>query len=250
MVKSAPTHLKNPRHDLIDQWGRVEFQQADQLVEEKIRFGEDVKLAKPREIDLEIEYAEKRFTIEPGVILEAYQPLKLGYHNDDGMLEVIGWGLEVPLGQGHSLTDLIAKRFLDLYSRSQRQLLSNEEALQFSEICSQVDYRAFCAARRMPQWQEAWLVRKQPICFLDFGSGKLVKISPEVAKSLRLFDPGTYFGAWFSTDRDESIELIQHAEPLPEPADINLIDWPAAKDIEFDPALGSMLPNPKSWGEE
>ena len=250
MVKSAPTRLKSPKHDLADQWEGIDPQRVDQTVEAKTRFSRDVKLVKPQEIDLEIEYAEKRFAIEPGVVLEAHQPLKLGYRNSDGMLEVVGWGIEVPLGDGHSIADLISRRFLDLYSRSQHGTLSDEEALNFSEICSQVDYRSFCASRRMPQWQEAWLVRKQPVGFLDFGTGKLVKISAEASRALRLFDAGTYFGAWFSTDREGLIEQVQHAEPLPEPERINFADWPASNEVEFDPALESMLPDPGGWSEE
>ncbi len=225
----------------------LDLPQADQRVEANIRFAANVKLAKPHEVDLEIEYGEQRFMIEPGVVLEAFNPLKLGYHNDKGTLEVIGWDIQVPLGEGRSLADVIAKKFLDFYSKSQHGGLTEVEAFRFSEMCAQVDYRGFCAARRMPHWQEAWLVRKQPHYFLNFGSDKLIKVDGETSSALRLLDVGTYFGAWFTIDRDGSITRIQHPEALPQPSSIDLSDLPPATNIEFDPALESMLPDPTDW---
>lgn len=232
----------------------LKFDQSHDVVEKRessTRFAKGVKIPAPKEVDLEIEFSQRRFQIEPGVFLEALQPLRLAYNNDHGTLEVVDWGIEATLQDGHSLAHRIAQRFLELYSKAQHGGISDEEALQFSKICGQVDYRSFCAARRMPEWREAFLVRHQPACYINWCYGSLVKLTPEAAEALKLLQPNTYFGAWFTVDREGAVTRIQHAEILPPPVEsLEELTWrPAPMNVEVDPELTKMLPDPASWSK-
>ncbi len=236
---SAPRTLSHPQ-DVVKQ------------VEASTTVGSGIKVRAPQEVDLEIEFSQRRFFIEPGLFLETLQPLRLAYNDINGTLEVVDWGIEASLQDGHSLAHRIAQQFLELYSKAQHGDISDEEALQFSKMCAQVDYRSFCAARRMPEWREAFLVRHQPACYINWGYGSLVKLDPEVAEALKLLEPNTYFGAWFTVDREGVVTRIQHADILPQPpVSLEELAWqPAPMNVEVDPELTKMLPDPAAWSKQ
>lgn len=231
-----------------DVWA-PDIERKDEVVL-KATFGKHSRVAKPQEIQIEIEYSEKRFDIEPGVVLEALEPLKLAYRTEGDLLEVVGWGLTVTLGEGASLSWHVGRRFLELFSRAQQMLLSNEEAAIFAEICAQVDYKAFCAARRVPQWRQAWLVRLQPVCLIHYGTGRNIKLGPNAACALSLVQPGEYFGGWFSCDKEGTIESIRGVQILAEPTVPENNEWPSPASVEFDSELKMMLPDPTKWASE
>lgn len=210
-------------------------------------FSSDKTISASREIAIELEYSTSCFTIEPGVQLRTVRPIMLGYENDSDSLHVLGWNLEVPLGEGSKIPKLIARRFLELFSKSQNSLLSNDEASVFAQICSQVDYREFCALRRPPFWNEA-LIRKTNPYTLDLGDSNLQKLDKKTAAALSLFKENDYIGAWFKCARDGKIQEIKGAILLPNPAsDDEELDWPTPKPLEFDEALNEMLPDFTSW---
>jgi hypothetical protein len=241
------------QHPNLDSGSSLKFGQSQDVVEKRessTPFKSGVKIPAPKEVELELEFSQRRFLIEPGVYLEALQPLRLAYNADT--LEVVDWGIAVALEEHAALPHRIAQRFLEMYSKAQHGFISDAEALQFSKMCAQVDYRAFCAARRMPEWREATLVRHQPACYINLGYGSLVKLAPEAAQALKLLEPNTYFGAWFTVDREGTITRIQHAEPLPPPVEsLEDLAWqPASMNVEVDPELTKMLPDPASWSQQ
>src|SRR6266478_1037247 len=151
-------------------------------------FSREALVAK-QDFDIELVYDGTVFPVEGSNSLKATDPLRLGYSDQDGTLEVIGWGLRVDLHGARELPRLIARRFLELYSKLWTATLSNQEKEWFRNICEQIDYRAFTRSRELPRYHEARLLRKVP-CYLEFLSLKSVLVDPGLLPKFHVLNEG------------------------------------------------------------
>jgi hypothetical protein len=208
-------------------------------------FSQESLVAK-KEFEIELTYAHTVFPVEGSNSLHVMQPLRLGYSDEDGTLDVIGWGLRVDLRGAQELPRLIARRFLTLYSKLWNDNLSEEESTAFRNICEQIDYRGFARTRELPRYREAKLIHKVP-CYVEFLDLKRVQIDSHLVPKFHVLDEGDLFGAWFTTDLDGKVVDIKNVMLLPTPPqDVAAVELPA-RAVDFPPSLKSLLPDPDNW---
>jgi hypothetical protein len=208
------------------------------------------KLVAKEEFDMELVYAHTIFPVEGSSALTATTPLRLGYDDKDGTLEVIGWDLRVDLLGAKDLPRLIARRFLELFSKMWTGFLSEKETKVFRNVCQQIDYRAFTRSRELPRYHEAKLVRKIP-CYLEFLSLKTVQIDPKLLPKFHVLNEGDMFGAVFTVDADGILVDIRNVTLLPktseEGAERRQQDSPS---VEFPDSLKALLPSAEEWDSD
>src|ERR1041384_4000275 len=218
--------------------------QASQQTSRPADFSKE-KVVAQQEFDIELVYAHRVFPVEGASALKAKNPLRLGYNDKEGTLEVIGWDLRVDLNGARDLPRLIARRFLELYSKLWTTGLTSHEDKRFGVICDQIDYRAFTRSRELPKYREAKLLKKVP-CYLEFLSLKSVHIDASLLPKLHVLNDGDLFGAWFATDSSGDIVDIRNVTLL-EDANIELPaedETDTSKNIEFPKSLEPLLPKP------
>lgn len=145
--------------------------------------------------------------------LRAKQPLQLGLTADEGVVEIIGWGIQVDLRDKQDLPRHVGQRFLELFTKSIQGELNEIEEACFAKICEQVDYRQFSQSREMPRYREATLVRNPKGVSLEFISEK-INLSDKLANQLRVLKNNQRFGAWFTVDSKGETVAIKAVTPL------------------------------------
>jgi hypothetical protein len=199
-----------------------------------------------REFDFEIDYDYTTFPVEGDVSVHVADPkrspIRLGYHSEAGTLDVIDWGLTVKLEESTELPRLIGRRFLELYSKAVTGYLHEEEREWLRKISEQMDYHAFAAARKLPRYREATLVRKEPVLLVQFIEDRNIKLDPRLTSKLVAVEPGERFGAWFRLGDDGEVVDFEHVLFLPG-LDEMLSDLPVASGrIELPESLANLLP--------
>ena len=201
-----------------------------------------------RDFDIEVEYRPGYIAMENGRFLQLTNPhsdpLRLGFRDEPGEIEVIGWGASVPVEDRANLIQHIGRRFFELYSRSIAGTLSEQDEACLDVASRQVDYRAYVAARAMPRYHEATLVRKKPALLIQFLDDRNIKLPGSFESALRLVNDGERFGAWFVTDREGEITAISNPILLQaEESDSLESDSVAASaPVEFPAELIQQLP--------
>lgn len=213
-----------------------------------VDFSRDVFVA-TENFDIELVYADTIFPVEGSNSLKATTPLRLGYSDQDGTLEVIGWDLRVDLHGARELPRLIARRFLELYSKLWTDSLTETETTCFRHICNQIDYRAFTRSRELPKYHEAKLVRKVP-CYLEFLSLRAVPINPALLAKLHVLNEGDMFGAWFTVGADGTPIDIRNVMLLPKTSEENAEINQNTRRVDFPDSLKELLPRPEEWKAE
>jgi hypothetical protein len=174
---------------------------------------------------LEIELTTTLFWVEKGSVpLRVRKPLKLRYSDGDSgeMIEVVGWSIQVQSEAADSLNRLIPRKFLELFSKSQRRALTNDEENLFSEICNSVDYRSFSNRRASLRYREAKLVKKHPILSVEFADGSKETLNRDLLHILDVLEVGDWFsamwriGATGETVNIERLEIVPDPQTLPE----------------------------------
>lgn len=170
--------------------------------------------------DIEVEYSQPSFPVEGDAVrvfvMDPVQnPIRLGYRDDEGHLEVVDWGLRVPLKEYRRLPQEIGRRFLGLYSGAISQSLDTDDLSALEKVSEQMDYRRFAASRILPRRLEATLVRKEPHMLIQFIDESNVKLNPALAQRLDVLQPGDRFSAWFKLDSENRVQDIQHITLLP-----------------------------------
>jgi len=198
------------------------------------------------EFDFEIDYDYSSFPVEGDLSVHVADPqrspIRLSYNNDAGTLKVIDWGIVIPVEQSTELPRLIGRRFLELYSKAVTGYLREEDREWLRKISEQMDYHAFAAARKLPRYREATLVRKSPVLQVQFIEDKNVKLDTRLTSKLVSIEPGERFGAWFRLGDDGEVTDFEHVLMLPGLDEI-LSDFPVASDgIELPASLANLLP--------
>jgi hypothetical protein len=176
----------------------------------------------------EIELTNQLYWIEEGSLpLQAIQPIRIRYYEtpESNYLEVVGWELQIPLESSDDLPRLIPRRFLELFSKSQTQSLSESEDAAFAEICRQVDYRKFCANRRSSQYREARLVQKAPELRLELSDGSKKRLNPNLLKKLNVLNVGDYFSGHYKLNSEGEIQDVERIQFLEDPMNLPEDFW-------------------------
>jgi hypothetical protein len=198
-------------------------------------------------MNIRIDYPTTVFPLEGDKKLHTRKRLQLAYVDNTSTVEIVGWGISVNLEQATDLPFRIARRFVELFDRTQAgETLSEHDEACFRTICEQIDYRRFCADRDLPRYEEALLVRKNPP-LLRFLPDKNIRLRPEIARKLDLLRDGDAFGAYFSRDDHGEITNIEHIRIVPSPETVlSGLDSNAYRSLpgDFPDSLRSLLPGP------
>jgi hypothetical protein len=161
--------------------------------------------------ELETRYLE----IEGGnLLLRLTKPGRLQINYARMECDVAGWDIRVPLLEAHNLPRLMARRFLDLFSKAEEDRLSDVEAQIWLSILDQVDYTSFSIDRAAPQYMEGTLIRHTPDCRVEWHDGERDKLPPRVAGALSVLEPGEVFGAFVKLGRDNNVRGIDRISKL------------------------------------
>ncbi len=206
-------------------------------------------LAIEQEFEFEIDYAVTSFPVEGEISVHVAdpknQPIRLGYSDADGTLEVIGWGMAVPLENATELPRQIGRRFLELYSKAVTGSLREEDRKWLKTVSEQMDYHSFAASRKLPRYREATLIRKEPVVLVQFLENRNIKLDSNLTSKLTAIDSGDRFSAWFTIDGTGKISDFNHVLRLPSLED-DLAEMPAASTpIELPSSVRSLLPKPE-----
>jgi hypothetical protein len=202
-----------------------------------------------QEFSFEIDYAVTRFPVEGEISVHVADPknapIRLGYSDTEGVLEVIGWGISVPLEKADELPRQIGRRFLELYSKAVTGSLRDVDRKWLRAVSEQMDYHSFAASRKLPRYREATLIRKEPVLLVQFLQDKNIKLNKCLAPKLTAIDDGERFAAWYSIDGNGEIVDFNHVLRLPS-IEEDLLDLPlGSKPIEIPPDVRSLFPQPE-----
>lgn len=206
-------------------------------------------LAIEQEFKFTIDYAVTSFPVEGEISVHVADPknapICLGYSDADGSLEVVGWGISVPLEKAGELPRQIGRRFLELYSKAVTGSLRDDDRKWLRTVSEQMDYHSFAASRKLPRYREATLVRKDPVLLVQFLEDRNIKLNRSLAPKLTAIDDGERFAAWFTIDGRGEIVDFNHVLRLPGLED-DLSDLvPTSNPIEVPPGVRSLLPKPE-----
>jgi len=206
-------------------------------------------LAIEQEFEVEIDYAVTSFPVEGQISVRVAdpknEPIRLGYTDDAGTLEVIGWGLTVPLEKADDLPRQIGRRFLELYSKAVTGSLRDEERQWLRKVSEQMDYHSFAASRKLPRYREATLTRKNPVLLIQFLEDRNIRLDSRLASKLTAIDAGERFSAWFTIDGMGKISDFNHVLRLLS-LEEDLAEMPASSNpIELPSSVRSLLPKPE-----
>jgi hypothetical protein len=199
-----------------------------------------------QEFEIEIDYAVTSFPVEGDISVHVADPnkgpIRLGYSDKEETLEVIGWGISVPLEKAEELQRLIGRRFLELYSKAVTGSLKEEDRQWLRTVSEQMDYHSFAASRKLPRYREATLVRKSPVLLVQFLEDRNIKLDGSLTAKLTAIDEGDRFSAWFTSDGTGKIVDFQHVLRLPT-LDEDLAEMASSSSVvEIPPSVRSLFP--------
>ncbi len=115
---------------------------------------------------------------------------------ETGECEVLNWDVRLPATQAEDLPREMARRFLELFSKADAGVLSEQEQAGWLSLLDEVDFQAFCVDRAAPHYMEGKLLASAPQCRVEWHDGTTKNISPTLARTLSLLRPGDEFGAY------------------------------------------------------
>ena len=150
-------------------------------------------LSKPMELNLNTRYiplGDQYLCLEKDLVGEVYF--------SSGVLRIKGWGIDLALYEeaNSDWNRAIARKFLDLHSKAEADLLSEEEKPAWISIISQVNYQRFSAERSPEVYLQGKLLAKELDGWkVQWHDGTIQFIRKEVSRPLDLVDLNQHFGA-------------------------------------------------------
>ncbi len=155
-------------------------------------------------------YQRRVLPLEGGrVLLRLNEAPRIALDPTSMECEVIGWDVKMPAHQAENLDQAMARRFLDLFSKSDAGTLDEREQQIWLSVLDQVDGRAFSIDRASPHYLEGTLVRRSPVCHVEWNDGHREKIDQHVAVALSSLNPGDSFGAYVKLGVENKILSIE-----------------------------------------
>jgi hypothetical protein len=160
---------------------------------------EAVAAAKPDQgRRLKYEFERELLPLEGGqVLLHLRNRLMVDVDPATMRCGVVEWGVSLPVTEVADLPNRLARQFLTLFSKADRDSLDQAESDQWLRIIDQVDYRRFCIDRAAPQYVEGVVETKQPnFVRVRWYDDSVEKIDFPVASALNVLKKGDEFGAY------------------------------------------------------
>lgn len=115
--------------------------------------------------------------------------------------DVQDWGIHMRCDQVEDLPRQIARRFLTLFSKADRDQLGLSEQIEWLKILDKVDYTQFSVDRSAPHHVEGTLIGKNPLR-VEWHDGTNEQLSPSVASMFFPLDPGDTFSAYVKMGKE------------------------------------------------
>ncbi len=129
---------------------------------------------------------------------------------------VMNWGLKIPILEIDQISRLMGRRFLELFSKSQLQQLTESEGAQWIQILDEVDFAAFSTDAAAPRYVEGKIRTKRQSVLVEWHDGKEELIPHAVAVALEVLNENENFGAFVKWGRDDKVQTIERVIILPE----------------------------------
>jgi hypothetical protein len=123
--------------------------------------------------------------------------------------EAVGWGVRVPCSKAEELPRLLARRFLELFSKADAQTITEQEEAVWVGVLDRVDFRSFCIDRAAPHYLEGTFLRMEPVCRIEWHDGEVTNIDKHVAAPLRVLEPGDRFGAHVKLGHANEVRTVE-----------------------------------------
>lgn len=150
------------------------------------------------------------------VLLRLYADPVVAVERDSMQCEVLRWGIKLPAVEVENIPRLMTRRFLELFSKADAGILSEQEESAWMEIVDQVDYAAFCSDRAAPRYVEGtYLNRSGRKCRVEWHDGEKETLTAEAARSLNALVPGDRFAGYAKLGRDGTARLLERITLLP-----------------------------------
>jgi len=132
------------------------------------------------------------------------------------LCRIINWELTIPILEIDQISRLMGRLFLELFSKSQLQQLTELEKAQWIKILDDVDFAAFSADFAAPRYVEGKIQTKNPRVLVEWHDGEEEYIPPTASVALDILNEGESFGAFVKWGRDNKVETIERIIILPE----------------------------------
>lgn len=158
--------------------------------------------------------------IEPGqLLLRLLEHPEIMVDRDTLECEVIGWGVRMHAAKAEEIPSVMARKFLELFSKADRGELNEGEQAVWVSILDRVDYQAFCIERARPHYTEGVVLSHRPHHVrVEWHDGTRENLEGAAARPLMNLRNGDEFGAWVKLGRDnlairiENVMLLQSSE--------------------------------------
>ena len=155
--------------------------------------------------------------VEAGrLLLRLRRDARLLVSPDAMEVEVEGWGITMPHYQTGDLPRVMARRFLELFSKAETDRLTPVEQENWAHVLDMVDFQRFCVDRATPHYLEGRVVDAE-MGRVEWTDGSATRIANRAARqALRVLDNGDWFGAHVKLGLDDevvSIERVVLIEP-------------------------------------
>lgn len=148
------------------------------------------------------------------LLLRLYDDPVVAVHRDTLECEVLGWDVRLKHTEIQRMALAMGRRFLELFSKADAGMLSEQDEAAWAEILKRVDYTAFCADRAAPQYMEGTLRQNAPQWRVEWHDGKVEKLTPSTVGPLRVLLPGDQFGAYAKLDRKGNLASLERVVML------------------------------------
>ena len=146
---------------------------------------------------LTFELKRQILSLEGGkLLLRLRSPILVSLNSETWESEVKAWDVRVPVSQTAQIPQKLSKQFLRLFSKADRDLLSEAEQATWISILGQVDFRQFSIDRAAPHYLEGKLTQRQPgFVRVEWHDGDVEKINFPAASAFSDLDVGEEFSA-------------------------------------------------------
>ena len=146
--------------------------------------------------------------------LRLYEDPVIEVDHDKMECKVMHWEVNLPLTKVEYISRTLARRFVELYSKSLDERLNEQEEAHWLNIVQRVDYQSFCADRAAARYIEGTIIGLEPVITVDWHDGEREELSPAVARSINILNPGDRFGGWIKWDRNQRVKSIENIKLL------------------------------------
>lgn len=159
------------------------------------------------------EYSWKRpyISLEGGsVLIRLLGDSRLSVEKASMECELLGWGIKFPRSEVVNLPKMMARRFLELFSKADSGSLTEQEEASWLQVVDRVDYAAFCSDRAAPHYLEGILIsRNGPRARVEWHTGETEKLNSRASAALDCLNPGDRFSCFAKLDRSGEAAYLE-----------------------------------------